>query len=421
MLQEGVSYGPVRTDMDRCAEVTARTRTIGENALHAPEANLVPPAPQFIHPDDTLIYLQVQQLEQRVAELETILLRFQERASLPASPAGYRPFRQVCAAFFTPGKIESPGYIYFVSGQSDILVGESLPGYSPSGVREVDALALYHSCLGRIIPYLLEDLFLSFSAVCTGLVIGEGQDYDLERISLLLNSLDILLQASDASGNTLLSDTVVSYFVILDVCLMKGITDHCLRRICFENGMTGVMSVCYPVGDDRDSRSIPFPVRQVLLKELDSAIALEEVLCSHCADPHCPLRNYWGNHSASIRTPAFDCPDTKDLQVKKGIKPLSDTEKKAITPYLKALRENGFLDEHNLWIKGKHKKAYAGWVARVISYNVESVSQLQIGDLLGLSYILKAASDADGDILVCNTIEKIFSDARIQFSKPPRR
>ncbi len=41
--------------------------------------------------------------------------------------------------------------------------------------------------------------------------------------------------------------------------------------------------------------------------------------------------------------------------------------------------------------------------------------------LLGLSYILKAASDADGDILVCNTIEKIFSDARIQFSKPPRR
>lgn len=158
----------------------------------------------------------------------------------------------------------------------------SLPLLS-SSIREVDALALYHSCLGRIIPYLLEDLFLSFSAVCTGLVIGEGQDYDLERISLLLNSLDILLQASDASGNTLLSDTVVSYFVILDVCLMKGITDHCLRRICFENGMTGVMY------------------------------------------------------------------------------------------------------------------------------------------LLGLSYILKAASDADGDILVCNTIEKIFSDTRIQFSKPPRR
>ena len=25
------------------------------------------------------------------------------------------------------------------------------------------------------------------------------------------------------------------------------------------------------------------------------------------------------------------------------------------------------------------------------------------------------------DFLVCNTIEKIFSDAKIQFSRPPRR
>ncbi|MBO5545205.1 MAG: hypothetical protein J5951_00930, partial [Bacteroidales bacterium] len=88
---------------------------------------------------------------------------------------------------------------------------------------------------------------------------------------------------------------------------------------------------------------------------------------------------------------------------------------------LKALREQGFLDGHNHWIKGKHKKAYAGWIARVISYNIETLSQLQIGDLLDVSYILKAASDADGDILVCNSVEKIFDDARIPFSRPPRR
>ena len=381
MLQNSVTYGPVRTEMDRCADVTARSRTGGESALPAPEARPVSISP-------------------------------------PANSAAYQPFHQVCSDFFTPGKIESPGYLYSSTGQSDILVSSPIPGYPPGGVREIDSLARYHTCLGRIVTFLQDDLFASFRKVCQGFIIGEGHDCDYERISLVLGSLESLFYAAEASGNMLLRDLVLSYFVILDTTLMIVDGSNCLRRFCYENGWAKVMSACYPTGHSAHCSTV---VCSVLLRDLDAFVRREETLCGLCRNPHCPLRCYLGERRETVRAVAGIQSESLPSPGKRAkVTPLSEAETKAVAPFLKALREQGFLDDCNHWIKGKHKKAYAGWVARVISYNVETVSQLQVGDLLGVSYILKAASDADGDISVCNTVEKIFDDASIPFSRPPR-
>ena len=380
MLQNSVTYGPARTDMDRCADVTARTRTGGGSVLLAPEAK---PA----------------------------------RTSLPANPVAYEPFRQVCATFFTPGKIETPGYLYSSAGQTDILVGGPIPDYPPCGVPEIDSLARYYSCLGRLVPFLQEDLYASFRKVCQGFIIGEGRDCDYERIPGVLSSLESLFHAAEASGNALLRDMVLSYFVILDTTLMMAGGSHCLRRFCYENGFVRVLPACYPTGNPAHC---PPPVCNILLPELDSAVSREEALCGPCRNPHCPLRHYLGNRKEDIRSLAGSTLENRTVEAAPQATSISEAEMTAIAPFLKVLREQGLLDNNNHWIKGRYKKAYAGWVARVIHYNVESVTQRRIGELLGVTHILKAASDADGDIQVCNMVEKIFADAGIRFSKPPR-
>ena len=366
--------------MDRCADVTARTQTSGGNVLLAPEAK---PA----------------------------------RTGLPAIPAVYEPFRQVCATFFTPGKIETPGYLYSSAGQADILVGSSIPDYPPCRVPEIDSLARYYSCLGRLAPFLQEDLFASFRKVCQGFIIGEGRDCDYERIPGVLSSLESLFHAAEASGNALLRDMVLSYFVILDTTLMMVSEPFCFRRFCYENGFVRMLPACYPTGNPAHC---PPPVCNILLPDLDSAVSREEALCGPCRNPHCPLRHYLGNRKEEIRSLAGNAPENRIVKATSQVKPLAEAEMTAIAPFLKVLREQGLLDENNHWIKGRYKKAYAGWVARVIHYNVESVTQRRIGELLGVTHILKAASDADGDIQVCNMVEKIFADAGIRFSKPPR-
>ncbi len=121
MLQNSVTYGPARTDMDRCAEVTARTRTSGGSVLLAPEA---------------------------------------------------KPAR----------------------------TGGPIPDYPPRGVPEIDSLARYYSCLGRLVPFLQEDLFASFRKVCQGFIIGEGRDCDYERIPGVLSSLESLLRSAGSGS-----------------------------------------------------------------------------------------------------------------------------------------------------------------------------------------------------------------------------
>ena len=380
MLQNRVTYGPVWTDMDRCAEVTARTRTGGESALPAPEVKPV-------------------------------------STSLPAISPTYKPFRQVCATFFTPGKIENPEYLYSSTGQADILVGGSIPDYPSCGVREIDSLARYYSCLGRLVPFLQEDLFASFRKVCQGFIIGEGHDCDYERVFGVISSLENLFHAAEACGNMLLRDMVLSYFAVMDSSLIMVDGVLCLRRFCYENGLVMVLTACYPTGNP--AHPMP-PHCSVLSPDLDLTIALEEARCGPCHNPHCPLRNYLGNRRENIRDAAGDRIENRKPNANAQARALSEAETRAIAPFMKVLREEGYLDEHDHWIKGGHKKAYAGWVARVIHYNVETVTQSKIGDLLGVTHILKAASDADGDLQVCNTIEKMFSDAHIPFSKPPR-
>lgn len=419
MLQNSVTYGPARADMDRCADGTTRTQASGGNSLPAPEVNPVPDVPSPNYPEGTLLSLQVQQLEARIAELELCNQRFQEQVSIQADSAKYQPFRKVCSEFLTPGKIESPGYLFSSAGQSDVFVGNPVPGYSPCGVREIDSLARYHSCLGRIIPYLQKDLSDSFRMVCHGFIIGEGSDCDYERISGVIRCMEHLFHIAEASGNAFLRDMLFSYFVILDTTVMAVEGTYCLRRLCFENGWPKVLSGCYPTAP---MAFCPAPACSILLQDLDAIVSREETLCHTCRIPHCPLRRYLGDRRESIRAgTGIQSVGSTHPDRKAKVAPLSEAEERAIAPFLKALREQGFLDGHNHWIKGKHKKAYAGWISRVISYNIETLSQLQIGDLLDVSYILKAASDADGDILVCNSVEKIFDDARIPFSRPPRR
>ena len=82
-----------------------------------------------------------------------------------------------------------------------------------------------------------------------GFIIGEGRDCDYERIPGVLSSLESLFHAAEASGNALLRDMVLSYFVILDTTLMMVGGSHCLRRFCYENGFVRVLPTCYPTGN----------------------------------------------------------------------------------------------------------------------------------------------------------------------------
>ena len=465
MHQNAVTCGPVKADMDRCAEAPGRMPQGNETAPPTSEASHFSSCLP-LSTEKAFLSLQINQLEKKVSELEHLvsvacpsqhffqafsgvlnmlsifpahilipadgfsdfLLSIQERihsacmtyynhTAASADTMVEQPFREVCSAFFTRGKITSPKYLFAAHKQADILVGIPLPDYPTCGISEIDALARYHGCLGRILPFLKEDLHQSFRSICQGLIIGEGHDVDAERILGILKSLDKLHSVAEANGNALLREMVLSFFCILDTTLIGAEQEFCFRRFCFEYNHANLLLACYPA----DVGLMDISVREMLIQRLDDHTIREGNMCRLCSNPYCPIRSYFESRCDDIRAAGKPCHEKEKSGKQKEIKPLTEQQKKDIHPFLMELRKAGLLDDNNHWVKKKnYKKAHAGWVARIICNNVSGITQLQIGELLGVSYILKAAAEADGDDRVCDHMEAIFREAKIQFTPPPR-
>lgn len=461
MHQNAVTCGPVKADMDRCAEAPGRMLQGNETAPPTSEAVRFSSGAPVQHADKISLTIQVSSLEQKVSELERLSgegpcderIRaqlfgeiFRTLLSLPGdllgsadeiafritslqnrcyaalrsditvkSVSSSQPFRQVCASFLTPGREWMPKYVFSGQGQADILVGLPLPGYSCCGVREVDSLAHYHECLGRVVPFLREDLVLSFRQVCRGLIIGESREVDEMRVIGILNSLDQLFTHAVGVGNLFLQELVQIYFVLMDLELMTLGSKGCIRRICFVKDATRLLFSSYPIGS---VTQCPTTVSNLLIPELTHILPKEQQMCADCSLKHCPHRLFLMSREVDIRSSVKTGVMSPERERMLRVKPLSRKQNQEILPFLTALQNAGYVDENFHWIRGKYPKPYAGWAARVIHYNVPSVSETQIGVIFDVEYILKAASDASISETVRKTVEGVFKNAGLSFSSP---
>lgn len=314
---------------------------------------------------------------------------------------------EICAAFFTPGKLTDYRYDYLTES-TGVITGTPIPGYTSCSIPEIDALATYHGCLGRIADYIEEDLLISFACVCTGFIIGEGRDIDTPRLLPVIRSLNYLMHWAIGVGNYILLRLSVSCYIILEITLMPIGPLGCIRTLCYRERTIDIIRATYPSEDATLPRQCLITARQtrstVLNHRLAETQTCERKMCSQCSQNRCPLRGWYGTHTEEILP--------NEAKKNSTIKPLTAEELASLKPYFEAYQKAGLLDTDNRFInkRGQTNK-HAFWIVEMLRDHFPEIEATRLAAHIGKPLILTERCRAEADEKVALFIQGIIPGA----------